>query len=112
MIGLSGEAASRFEDGLRFYAVALAMGEERSHAPAAVTAACDAIRCFLLVVEAATARRVPDPGGELARLREQCGALLNLRQDPADARDHALAAARLARDQASRLLALMAGGPA
>lgn len=94
----------RFEDGLRFLAAALALGTDRRHAGAVVSAACDAIRCFLEILGAAAERRLPDPEGEIPRLREQCVALLTTRQAPEDAMVHALEAARLARDQAARVL--------
>jgi len=41
-------------------------------------------------------------------LRGQCAALLNLSQDPGDALDHTFQAARLARDEAARVLVLLA----
>ena len=103
MEGPTGELQERFEDGLRFLAAALALKAGRS-VPAAISAACDAVRCFLKVFEAAAARHLPDPRGELPRLKDQCTALLNLGQDPVDALEHALEAARLARDEAARLL--------
>lgn len=110
MEGPTGELQERFEDGLRFMAAALALRADRRSVPAAISAACDSVRCFLKIFEAAAARRLPDPRGELPRLRDQCTALLHLGQDPADALDHALEAARLARDEAARLLPrLMAG---
>lgn len=103
MEGPTGELQERFEDGLRFLAAALALKAGAS-LPAATSAACDSVRCFLKVFEAAADRHLPDPRGELTRLRDQCTALLTLGQDPADALDHALEAARLARDEAARLL--------
>lgn len=102
--GPSGPLQARFEDGLRFLAAALALGTDRRNAAAAVSAACDAIRCFLEILGAAAERHLADPDGELPRLREQCVALLTTRQNPEDAMVHALEAARLARDQAARLL--------
>lgn len=102
--GPSNPAQGRFEDGLRFLAAALALDADRRHGAAIVTAACDAIQCFLAVFEAAAQRRLPDPEGEIARLRGQLEALLTPSQAPEDAARHALAAARLARDQAARLL--------
>lgn len=104
MEGPTGELQGRFEDGLRFLATALALKADRRSLPAAISAACDAVRCFLRIFEAAAERHLPDPRGELPRLRDQCVALLTLGQDPVDALDHALEAARLARDEAARLL--------
>jgi hypothetical protein len=107
MIGPCGPLANRFEDGLRFLAAALALAGDHRSAPAATTAACDAIRCFLAILDTAASRHFPDPDGDITRLRDQCAALLTLRQGPEDALAHALAAARLARDQASRVLVLL-----
>ena len=107
LIGPQGPLAERFEDGLRFLAASLAMRAGRSHSPAAVSSACSAIQCFLKILETAADQRLPDPGGEIARLRAQCDALLTLRQDPGDALVHVLAAARLARDAAARVLVLL-----
>ena len=104
MDGPTGASQEHFEDGLRFLAAALALkGDQRSLA-AAISAACDSVRCFLKIFETAAERRLPDPRGELPRLRDQCAALLSLGQNPVDALDHALEAARLARDEAARLL--------
>jgi hypothetical protein len=69
-----------------------------------VSTACDAIACFLRILAAATEARLPDPDQELARLRGQCVALLTPHQASEDAVQHAIEAARLARDQAARLL--------
>ncbi len=102
--GPSSPLQGRFEDGLRFLAAALALEIDRRHSGAIVTAACDAIQCFLAVFEDAAGRHLPDPEGETARLRGQLEALLTPRQTPEDAARHALEAARLARDQAARLL--------
>ncbi|MBP1773103.1 MAG: hypothetical protein H6P99_2266 [Holophagaceae bacterium] len=107
--GPSGSPQALFEDGLRFLAAALAMdGDTRAGATpksaAIVSTACDAIQCFLVTFEAAAARHLPDPEGEVARLRGQLEALLTPRQAPEAAARHALEAARLARDQAARLL--------
>ncbi|MDR3669346.1 MAG: hypothetical protein P4L36_00790 [Holophaga sp.] len=103
--GLQGPLQSVFEDGLRLLAAALAIrgGPERSKA--AVTSACSAIRCFLKIIQAGTG--LPDPGGDLVRLKAQCEALLSLGQAPEDALVHALEAARLARDAAARILVLL-----
>ncbi len=110
MEGPTGELQERFEDGLRFLATALALRADRRSLPAATSAACDAVRCFLKVFEAAAERHTPDPGGDLLRLRDQCAALLTLGQNADEALEHALEAARLSRDEAARLLPrLMAG---
>lgn len=102
--GPSGAPQARFEDGLRFLAAALALEVDRRNCAAIVTAACDAIQCFLVTFEIAAQRHLPDPEGEIARLRGQLEALLTPRQSPEEASRHALDAARLARDQAARLL--------
>jgi hypothetical protein len=104
MEGPTGAFQERFEDGLRFLAAALALKADQRNIPAAISAACDSARCFLKIFEAAAERRLSDPRGELPRLRDQCVALLTLGQNPVDALDHALEAARLARDEAARLL--------
>lgn len=106
--GPGGPLPSQFEDGLRLLAAALALKGDSRSAPAATTAACSAIRRFLKILEAGAARHLPDPGGNVERLRSQCGALLTLRQDPASALDHTLEAARLARDEAARVIAMLA----
>ena len=105
--GLEGALPSIFEDGLRLLATALALKADHRSLPAATTAACSALGCFLTILEGAALQHVPDPGGSVARLRDQCGALLAQAQDPEDVLDHALEAARLARDEAARLLVLM-----
>ncbi len=102
--GPSGHPQAKFEDGLRFLAAALALDLDRRSAAAIVTAACDAIQCFMVTFETAAGRHLPDPEGETRRLRGQLEALLTPRQSPEDAARHALEAARLARDQAARLL--------
>jgi len=102
--GPGGEPFVRFEDGLRFLATALALQADNRSPAAAVSAACDAVKCFLKVFEAAAERHLPDPLGEFTRLRDQCVALLTLRQDAENAVGHAIEAAKLARDQAARLL--------
>jgi hypothetical protein len=107
LAGPGGPLAAQFEDGLRLLAAALALREDARSAAAATTAACSSIRCFLRILEAGAARRLADPGGEVERLRGQCGALLTLDQDAADALEHALAAARLARDEAARIMPLL-----
>lgn len=111
--GPAGTPQARFEDGLRFLATALALEIDQRNAAAIVTAACEAIQCFLAVFETAAQRHLPDPSGETLRLRGQLEALLTPRQSPRDAALHALEAARLARDQAARLLpGLSEPGPA
>lgn len=102
--GPSGPSHARFEDGLRFFAAALALNIDHRHSAAIVSAACDAIQCFLAVFETAAQRHLADPHGETTRLRGQLEALLTPRQSPEDAARNALEAARLARDQASLLL--------
>ncbi|GLH73795.1 hypothetical protein GETHLI_22970 [Geothrix limicola] len=105
--GPSGPPQAHFEDGLRFLAAALALDLDHRNCAAIVSTACDAIQCFLLVFEAGARRHLPDPEGETARLRGQMEALLTPRQSPEAAARHALEAARLARDQAARLLPLL-----
>ncbi|HEY3269995.1 MAG TPA: hypothetical protein VGJ89_02175 [Geothrix sp.] len=89
---------------MRLLAAALALDIDRRNSAAIVTAACDAIQCFLVVFETAARRHLPDPEGETARLRGQLEALLTPHQSPEDAARNALEAARLARDQAALLL--------
>jgi hypothetical protein len=107
--GLQGPLQSVFEDGLRLLAAAMAIraGRQPAREPAGVTSACGAIGCFLKILQAAGERHLPDPDGSLARLRDQCEALLTPRQDPGDALAHVLEAARLARDAAARALVLL-----
>ncbi len=102
--GPSGELQGHFEDGLRFLAAALALQVDRRSTGVAVSAACSAVQCFLKIFEAAAQRHLPDPQGELLRLRDQCLALLTPQQDASNAVGHAIEAAKLARDQAARLL--------
>ena len=102
--GAGGPQQARFEEGLRFLAAALALELDGRSAKAITTAACDALRCFLEILNEAADRHLPDPDGEVARLRNQLEALLTPRQDSADAAHHAVEAARLARDQAAALL--------
>ena len=107
--GSSGPPQARFEDGLRFLATALALDADHRNSAAIVTAACDAIQCFLVTFEIAAQRHLPDPEDETARLRGQLEALLTPRQSPEQAARHALDAALLARDQAARLLPRLNG---
>jgi hypothetical protein len=102
--GLSGPPQARFEDGLRFLATALALEADRRNGAAIVSAACDAIQCFLVIFELGAQRHLPDPDDEIVRLRGQLEALLTPRQSSEEAARHALNAACLARDQAARLL--------
>ena len=103
-VGASGQCQARFEDGLRFLATALALQADHRSAAAAVSAACDSVQCFLKIFEAAASRHLPDPQGDLLRLRDQSLALLTPQQDAEHAVGHAIEAAKLARDQAARLL--------
>jgi hypothetical protein len=102
--GASGPPQARFEDGLRFLSTALALEVDHRNCAAIVSAACDAIQCFLVIFDLSAQRHLPDPEGEIARLRGQLEALLTPRQSSEEAARHALEAARLARDQAARLL--------
>jgi hypothetical protein len=106
--GPGGPLQLQFEDGLRLLAAALALKGDHRGAAAATSAACSAIQRFLKILEAAAEKRLADPGGNVDRLRAQCGALLTLAQEPADALEHVLEAARLARDEAARVIALLA----
>jgi hypothetical protein len=109
--GATGSPQARFEDGLRFLAAALALELDHRNSAAIVSAACDGIQCFLAIFDLGVQRHLPDPEGEVARLRGQLEALLTPRQSSKDAARHALEAARLARDQAARLLpGLMSSG--
>ncbi len=107
--GPSGPPQARFEDGLRFLATALALEVDHRNSAAIVSAACDAIQCFLVTFELASRRHLADPAGETLKLRGQLEALLTPRQSPEEAARHALEAARLARDQAARLLPRLLG---
>jgi hypothetical protein len=102
--GAAGLPQGRFEDGLRFLTAALALEVDHRNHAAIVSAACDAIQCFLVIFDLGAQRHLPDPEGEVARLRGQLEALLTPQQSSEDAARHALDAARLARDQAARLL--------
>ena len=102
--GPSGSPQARFEDGLRFLATALALDADRRNSAAIVSAACDAIQCFLVIFELGAQLHLPDPEDEIIRLRGQLEALLTPRQSSKEAAHHALDAALLARDQAARLL--------
>jgi hypothetical protein len=106
--GPGGPLQEQFEDGLRLLAGALAIAADPRGAGPAISSACSALRCFLGILEAASARHCPDPGGSVERLRSQCAALLTLRQEPGDALEHTLEAVRLARDEAARVLVVLA----
>jgi hypothetical protein len=106
--GPAGSPQGHFEDGLRFLAAALALEADQRNSAAIVTAACDAIQCFMVTFGVAAQRHLPDPDGEVLRLRGQLEALLTPRQSPAEAARHALDAALLARDQAALLLPRLA----
>jgi len=107
--GPSGSPQARFEDGLRFLAAALALQLDHRNSAAIVSTACDAIQCFMVTFEAAAQRHLPDPAGDVLRLRGQLEALLTPRQSPEEAARHALEAARLARDQAAALVPRLLG---
>jgi hypothetical protein len=107
--GAAGPPQARFEDGLRFLAAALALEVDHRNSAAIVSAACDAIQCFLVIFELGGQRHLPDPEDEITRLRGQLEALLTPRQSPEEAARHALDAALLARDQAARLLPRLIG---
>ncbi len=102
--GASGGLQSRFEDGLRFLGIALALEADGRHPGAVVSSACDALKCFLAILESAAERHLPDPEGDIRRLRGQCQALLAPDQGQDEVLRHALEAALLARDEAARLL--------
>ncbi len=102
--GAGGFHQGRFEEGLRFLATALALEVDGRNAQAITSAACDALRCFLEILNAAADRHLPDSEGGVARLRDQLEALLTPEQASTDAAHHAVEAARLARDQAAVLL--------
>ncbi len=102
--GPPGPPQARFEDGLRFLAAALALEVDHRNSAAIVSAACDAIQCFMVTFALASRRHLADPEGETLKLRGQLEALLTPNQAPEEAARHALEGARLARDQAARLL--------
>jgi hypothetical protein len=106
--GLGGPHQESFEKGLRFLAAALALEADHRHGGAVTTTACDAIRSFVAIFEAAAAQHLADPDGEIHRLRNQLEALLTPGQDAEAAARHAVEAACLARDQAAALLPRLA----
>jgi hypothetical protein len=108
--GASGSLQTRFEDGLRFLGIALALESDGRSPAAVISAACDALKCFLSILETAAERRLPDPGGSIRLLRGQCEALLTPTQAQGDALHHAVEAARLARDEAARVIPQLLGG--
>jgi len=105
--GPGGESFSRFEDGLRFLATALALQADRRSPAPAVSAACDTVRSFLKGFAVAAQPQLTDPRGEFLRLGDKCVALLTPEQNAENAVDHAIEAAQLARDQAARVLPRM-----
>lgn len=107
--GAAGPLQARFEDGLRFLATALALQSDHRNSAATLSAACDAMKCFLSIFQAAAERHLEDSGGEVARLKSQCEALLYLDQDPEMLLKSVLEAARLSRDQAAALLPKLGG---
>lgn len=107
--GPPGPPQAQFEHGLRFLAAALALEVDHRNSAAIVSAACAAIQCFLVTFQWAAQRHLADPEGETTRLRGQLEALLTPRQSPEEAAFHALEGARLARDQAARLLPKLMG---
>ncbi len=107
--GAVGPPQAQFEDGLRFLTAALALEVDHRSSAAIVSAACDAIQCFLVVFELGAQHHLPDPEDEITRLRGQLEALLTPRQSSEDAARHALDGALLARDQAARLLPRLIG---
>ncbi len=109
--GPAGAHQETFEQGLRFLATALALDIDHRHGGAVTSAACDAIRCFVRVFEAAAAQRLPDTDGEIRRLRNQLEALLTTGQEPETASRHAVEAACLARDQAAAILPRLSAEP-
>ena len=108
--GATGPLQARFEDGLRFLATALALQSDHRNGAATLSAACDAMKCFLSIFETAAERHLEDRGGEVARLKSQCEALLHLDQDSEALLKSAIEAARLSRDQAAALLPKLGGG--
>ena len=108
--GAAGPLQARFEDGLRFLAAALALQNDHRNGAATLSAACDAMKCFLTIFQAAAERHLEDRNGEVARLKNQCEALLHLDQDPEALLQSAIEAARLSRDQAAALLPELGSG--
>ncbi len=108
--GAAGPLQARFEDGLRFLATALALQSDHRNSAATLSAACDAMKCFVSIFQAAAEQHLEDRDGELARLKNQWEALLHLEQEPELLLDSALEAARLSRDQAAALLPKLGGG--
>ncbi len=102
--GPSNPFQEAFERGLRFLATALALHEDHRSGAATVTAACESIRCFMVIFEEAAQRSLPDPEGDVRRLRAQLEALLTPTQGAEEAMQNAVEAARLARDTAAGLL--------
>ena len=67
--GATGPLQLRFEDGLRFLATALALQSDHRSSAATLSAACDAMKCFLSILQAAAERHLEDRDGEVARLK-------------------------------------------
>jgi hypothetical protein len=107
--GASGSLQGRFEDGLRFLSISLALETDGRNPGAVVSAACDALQCFLSILEAGAERHLPDQDGGIRRLRDQCEALLTPRQGQEDVLRNVVEAAMLARDEAARLLPYLLG---
>ncbi len=108
--GATGPLQVRFEDGLRFLATALALQGDHRNGAATLSAACDAMKCFLSIFQAAAERHLEDRNGEVARLKKQCEVLLHLDQDPEVLLKSAIEAALLSRDQAASLLPELGSG--
>ncbi len=108
--GAVGPLQARFEDGLRFLATALALQQDHRNNAATLSAACDAMKCFLPIFQAAAEQRLEDRAGEVARLKNQCEALLHLDQEAEVMLLSVLEAARLSRDQAATLLPKLGNG--
>ncbi len=108
--GATGPLQARFEDGLRFLATALALQGDHRNGAATLSAACDAMKCFLSIFQAAAERHLEDRDGEVARLKDQCEALLDLDQEPEALLQSVIEAARLSRDRAAALLPKLGGG--
>jgi len=94
---------------MRFLATALALQNDHRNGAATLSAACDAMKCFVSIFQAAADRHLEDRDGELARLKSQCEALLYLDQTPEALLESVIEAARLSRDQAATLLPKLSG---
>jgi len=105
-----GPLQTSFENGLRFLATALVLQSDHRNSAATLSAACDAMKCFMPIFKAAAERHLEDRSGEVARLKNQCEALLDLKQAPELLLESAIEAARLSRDQAAALLPKLGSG--